>query len=42
MVKIFKCVICGFIHKGETPPYYCPKCKATASDFIEILEDKKA
>lgn len=35
-MKQFKCLICGYIHKGENPPDECPVCKASKDKFIEI------
>ena len=27
------CVVCGYIHEGDSPPEACPQCKAPASKF---------
>ncbi|MGI6404217.1 MAG: ferritin family protein [Oscillospiraceae bacterium] len=27
------CTICGYVHDGDTPPEFCPQCKAPASKF---------
>jgi len=40
-MKKWKCIICGYIHEGETPPESCPICKAPASKFI-LLEEGDA
>ncbi|HAF08027.1 MAG: cupin domain-containing protein [bacterium] len=35
-MKIFKCSVCGYIHKGENPPQVCPNCKSPKEKFNEI------
>jgi Na+-transporting NADH:ubiquinone oxidoreductase subunit C len=37
----YKCKVCGYIHEGDTPPEVCPVCKAPASEF-EIVKEEKA
>ncbi|HHY51953.1 MAG TPA: NADH peroxidase [Clostridiales bacterium] len=27
------CTVCGYVHEGDTPPEFCPQCKAPASKF---------
>lgn len=39
MKKKFRCLVCGYVYEGETPPERCPQCKAPASKFVEIKED---
>ena len=41
-MKKFVCSICGYVYEGETLPadYICPLCKAPASKFNELSEDK--
>ena len=34
-MKKFVCTICGYVHEGDTPPEFCPQCKAPASKFEE-------
>ena len=34
--KNFICVVCGYVHEGDTPPEVCPICKAPASKFKEL------
>lgn len=34
MTKAWRCIICGHIHQGETPPDVCPVCHADASKFV--------
>lgn len=40
-MKKFKCSVCGYVHEGECPPDFCPKCKVPASKFNEVPEDKQ-
>jgi len=42
MAKKWRCTICGYIHEGPEAPEKCPLCKAPASKFVEIVEDKKS
>ena len=32
-MKSFRCVICGYIHTGDTPPEVCCVCGASADEF---------
>lgn len=34
-MKKFVCVVCGYIHEGDTPPEKCPQCNAPAEKFKE-------
>lgn len=34
----WKCLVCGYIHTGPTPPATCPVCGADASKFIRLDE----
>ena len=36
------CKICGYVHEGETAPEQCPICKAPASQFEKVEEEKKS
>ena len=27
------CSVCGYVHEGDTPPEFCPQCKAPAAKF---------
>ena len=38
MTKKFKCLVCGYIHEGETAPEECPICCVGAEDFEEVEE----
>ena len=40
-MKQFRCPVCGYVHTGETPPDFCPVCKAPGDSFIEIAAEKK-
>lgn len=33
--KRYRCLVCGFIAGGETPPTRCPACGAGADQFVE-------
>ena len=37
----WKCHVCGFIHKDDSPPGECPQCASTGREFEEIREKKK-
>ncbi|WP_455391650.1 rubredoxin-like domain-containing protein [[Eubacterium] cellulosolvens] len=32
----WKCIVCGYIYEGETPPDRCPKCGAPKEKFRKI------
>lgn len=34
-MKKFVCMVCGYVHEGETAPEKCPVCNAPASKFQE-------
>ncbi len=34
-MKKFVCMVCGYVHEGETAPEKCPQCNAPASKFTE-------
>ena len=34
-MKRFVCSVCGYVYEGDTPPEFCPQCKAPASKFKE-------
>ncbi|MEG0215207.1 MAG: NADH peroxidase [Hungatella sp.] len=34
-MKKWVCTVCGYVHEGDTPPEFCPICKAPASKFKE-------
>ena len=39
--NIWKCHVCGFIYRGESPPEECPQCASTVKEFEEIKDKKK-
>ena len=39
-MKNFRCVVCGYIHEGETAPSICPVCKVGADKFVEVEAPK--
>ncbi|MDL2206535.1 NADH peroxidase [Eubacteriales bacterium OttesenSCG-928-N13] len=34
------CSICGYVHEGDQPPEHCPVCKAPASKFNQMSQDR--
>lgn len=34
----WRCLICGYIHDGEKPPYRCPVCGAPAKMFERVTD----
>ncbi|MDR1178516.1 MAG: NADH peroxidase [Spirochaetaceae bacterium] len=34
-MKKWVCTVCGYVHTGDTPPEFCPTCKAPAAKFKE-------
>lgn len=40
MAKKFKCLVCGYIHEGETAPEECPLCYVGPEDFEEVTEEE--
>ncbi len=38
-MKKFVCNVCGYVAEGDTPPEFCPVCKAPASKFTEQSSD---
>lgn len=39
--KKFVCKVCGYVHEGSSAPGVCPLCKAGASEFEAVKEEKK-
>ena len=35
-MKVWQCIVCKYIHKGENPPEKCPVCNVPAIKFKEI------
>ena len=40
-MKKFLCVVCGYLHEGETAPEVCPVCKVGADKFEEMKGELK-
>lgn len=36
---LWKCTVCGFIHQGDNPPEFCPKCGSPAEKFIKLSDE---
>ncbi|MDR2521581.1 MAG: NADH peroxidase [Spirochaetaceae bacterium] len=34
-MKKWVCLVCGYVHSGDTPPAVCPTCKAPSAKFKE-------
>ncbi len=32
----YRCLVCGYIHEGDTPPEKCPVCGAPADKFVPV------
>lgn len=32
----WRCVICDYLHEGETPPESCPECGAASDNFERV------
>jgi multimeric flavodoxin WrbA len=39
--KAWKCNVCGFIFKGESPQKECPQCASTGREFTELAGEKR-
>lgn len=40
-MKKFVCPVCGYVYEGDTPPEFCPVCKAPGSKFTEVTGEMK-
>jgi len=40
-MKIWRCEVCGYLHDGEEPPEFCPKCGAPKDKFV-LLDEEEA
>ena len=38
----YVCSVCGYVYEGDTPPEFCPQCKAPASKFVKQEENSLA
>ncbi len=36
-MKTWKCEVCGYVHKGDQPPDFCPVCGADRDRFSEMV-----
>jgi nitrite reductase (NADH) large subunit len=36
-MKTWKCEVCGYVHKGEQPPEFCPVCGADRDRFSALV-----
>ena len=34
-MKLWRCTVCGYLHKGDEPPLECPQCSSNAENFVE-------
>ena len=41
MEQMWRCEVCGYLHKGSEPPEICPKCGAPKEKF-ELLDEEEA
>lgn len=41
-MKKWRCVVCGYIHEGPTPPDVCPICGVGPDEFEEVVETPAA
>ncbi len=39
-MKMWRCEVCGYLHEGEEPPDFCPKCGAPKEKF-ELLDEEE-
>lgn len=37
-MKKWRCIVCGYIHEGPTPPDVCPVCGVGPEEFEEVVE----
>ncbi len=40
-MKLWRCTVCGFIHKGDEPPVECPQCSSNGKNFVEKTDPEK-
>lgn len=38
-MKKWRCIECGYLHKGPEPPDVCPVCYAPREAFVEVTDD---
>lgn len=39
-MKMWECLVCGYVHTGEEAPEKCPKCGAPKEKFAELSAEK--
>ena len=39
-MKKFVCLVCGYVHEGDSAPDFCPVCKAPSNKFKEMESDR--
>ncbi len=39
--NVWKCHVCGYTYRGDSPPEECPQCSSTYREFEEIKDKKK-
>ena len=39
--KVWKCSVCGYIHKGNEPPEECPQCSSSCKEYSELKDKQK-
>ncbi len=37
-MKKFTCMVCGYVHEGDSAPDNCPQCGVAAEKFVESFE----
>ena len=42
MEKTWRCTVCGYLHKGDSPPEICPVCGVDSSKFELVSEAESA
>ena len=40
-MKIWQCSVCGYVHKGNSPPGKCPQCSSSPGEFSEQSKKQK-
>jgi multimeric flavodoxin WrbA/rubredoxin len=40
-MKEWKCIVCGYIYRGERPPNECPMCSSSSKDFLPVKDKVK-
>jgi rubredoxin len=36
---LWKCTVCGFVHKGDDAPDKCPKCGSPKEKYVAMTEE---